>query len=61
VGYIQKRTAVGSRRHVKEKICTQLSTAYLLEANITSLSLKQTGYIIIEVQLSGEMLTVWKP
>jgi len=36
-------------RHVKEKMFTKCTTAYLLEADFASLSTKQASYIIIVV------------
>jgi len=39
---------------------TKCTTAYLLEANVASLSMKQTSYIIIVVYPYGGMQKVWK-
>jgi ribosomal protein L25 (general stress protein Ctc) len=55
VGQAQKRVTIRLRRHVKEKMFTKCTTAYLLEANVASLSMKQASYIIIVVYPFGGM------
>jgi hypothetical protein len=43
-----------------KKKFTKCTTAYLLETNVASLSVKQASYIIIVVYPYGDMQKVWK-